>query len=159
MDLKKLVFPCILILFSLAGCSKHLKPDGFPPLYPASVRVIQDGKPLEGAQVCLFRKDDTEQKWGIIGETDSNGIAVLVTHGKFYGVPEGEYLVLVTKQEDVSVSHRGDGSAVDSFTLVEEQYGDKEKTSLQFRVQKRGKNYEEIDVGKAVRTFLGRSVA
>ena len=159
MNLRTFIFPCVLILLSVTGCSRHLKPDGFPPLYPASVQVIQGGKPLEGARVCLYRKDDTPQKWGIIGETDSSGKAVLVTHGKFYGAPEGEYFVVVEKQEDVSVSRSGDGTAVDSYTLVEEQYGNKEKTPLQFRVQKRGKNFEEFDVGQAVRIFLGRSVA
>jgi len=159
MNLKNFVLPCVLILFSLAGCSKQLKPDGFPPLYPASVQVIQDGKPLEGALVSLHGTQDSPLKWGVFAETDSNGKAVFVTHGKFYGAPEGEYLITVEKEEVVEVARRGDNIVSESFTLVETQYADKVKTPLRIQIQKKGKNHAELDVGQPVRISLGQNTA
>ena len=147
------------VAVSIVGCSGERRPDGFPPLYSASVRIVQDGTPLEGATVFLFPTDGTSPKWGTMGFTDSNGKAVLATHGKFSGAPEGEYLVIVEKKENVTSPHRGDGTAVESFLLVEQQYGNKETTPLKIQIQKRGQNHEEFDVGKPVRISLGREVA
>jgi len=148
----------VLGICSVIGCSKQLKPDGFPPLHPVSVLITQDGKPLEGAMVVLHPKDDTPKKWGIIGETDSNGKAIFVTHGKFYGAPEGEYIVTVGKEELVDIASRGENAVTDSYTLVEQQYTDKGESPLRLQIQKRGKNYVELDVGKPVRIFLERNV-
>ena len=149
----------ILGISMIVGCSKQLKPDGFPPLYPVSVLVIQDGQPLAGALISLHGTEDSPLKWGVFAETDSNGKAVFVTHGKFYGAPEGEYLVTVAKEELVEVTNRGGNGATDSFTLIEKQYIDKEKTPFTIQIQKKGKNHAELDVGKPVRIFLGRNVA
>ena len=159
MNLKNFVLPGALILFSLAGCSKQLKPDGFPPLYSASVQVMQDGKPLEGALVSLHGTANTPLKWGVFAQTDSNGKAVFVTHGKFYGAPEGEYLITVEKEEVVEVSRRGDNIVSESFTLVEEQYVDKGKTPLRIQIQKKGRNHAELNVGKPVHISRGQNVA
>jgi len=159
MNLKNFVLPCVLILFSVVGCSRQLKPDGFPPLYPVSVLVIQDGKPLGGALVSLHGTENSPLKWGVFAETDSNGKAVFVTHGKFYGAPEGEYLITVAKEELVEVANRGGNGATDSFTLIEKQYTDREQTPYRIHIQKKSKNHVELDVGKPVREFLGRNVA
>ena len=154
MKTKNLTLLFVLGLCSVIGCSKQLKPDGFPPLHPVSIRIIQDGKPLNGATVSLWHNDETQQKWGIFAETDSDGKAVFVTHGTFYGAPEGEYHVVVTKLEDVVVKRTADDAIIDSYTLVEEQYVDRTTTPLRIRVQKKGKNYEEFNVGQPVRIFL-----
>jgi len=159
MDWKILFVLLILVAFSVVGCSKQLKPDGFPPLYPASVLITQDGQPLKGAKVILFHTDDASQRWGIFGTTDGSGRAVFVTHGKFRGAPEGEYLVAVYKQEEVEVARRGDNIITEAFTLIEEQYTDREKSPLRIQIQRRGKNHGEFDVGKPVRVSLGREVA
>lgn len=158
MKLKYFVVLFGLIVIPAFGCSKQLKPDGFPPLYPVSVRVIQDGKPLEGAMVSLLHKDDTPQKWGIISTTNNNGQAVLVTHGKFYGVPEGDYHVVVTKEEEVIVKSSINNTVVDSYTLIEKQYVDKTTTPLQIQIEKKGKKHEDFNVGKPVHVFCGRNV-
>ena len=157
MKTKNMTLLFVLGLCSVMGCSKQLKPDGFPPLYPVSVRVIQDGQPLHGATVSLWHNDETPQKWGIFADTDSDGKAVFVTHGTFYGAPEGEYHVVVTKLEEVVVKRSADDAIIDSYTLVEKQYVDQATTPLRIRVQKKGKNYEELDVGKSVREFLERN--
>jgi 5-hydroxyisourate hydrolase-like protein (transthyretin family) len=159
MNTKYITILFILGIASVIGCSKSLKPDGFPPLYPASIMVIQDGQPLEGASVILFRVDDSPQKWGIAGVTDKGGRAVLLTHGIHSGVPEGEYAVTVNKAEEVEVSHRAESTVTESFTLIEKQHVDKESTPLRIQIQKKGKNYKEFDVGKPVHISLGRNTA
>jgi len=159
MNLKNFVLPGVLILLSVAGCSGPLKPDGFPPLYPVSVLVIQDGKPLGGALVSLHGTENSPLKWGVFAETDSNGKAVFVTHGKFYGAPEGDYLITVEKEEVVEVSRRGDNIVSESFTLIENQYTDKGKTPLRIQIQKKGKNHAELNVGQPVRISLGQNTA
>ena len=159
MDSKIIITLAALVAVLVVGCSQQLRPDGFPPLYPATVLVIQDGQPLGGAMISLYRADDSPQKWGIFGITNSNGRAVLLTHGTHSGVPEGEYVVTVTKQEEVEISSRAESTVTESFTRVEEQYVDPKKSPLRIHIQKKGKNYEEIDVGKPVRISLGRDVA
>ena len=159
MDSKIIIILVVLVAILVVGCSKQLKPDGFPSLYPVSVMVVQNGRPLEGALVSLHGTEDSPLKWGVFAETDSNGKAIFVTHGKFYGAPEGEYLITVEKLELVEVSSRGGNGVTDVFTLIEKQYVNKGKTPLRIHVQKRGKNHKEIDVGKPVRIHLERNVA
>jgi hypothetical protein len=149
-----------IILLGSAGCSRELKPDGFPPLYPVKIKVIQGGVPLAGADISLHHKGDQPQKWGIIGTTDKNGTAIMVTHGKFFGAPEGEYCVTVEKNEVVPVPKSkkiatDEAGECDTFSLIELQYINQEKSPLNLQVKK-GRNYQEFDVGHACREFVER---
>ena len=149
----------ILTIVSVMGCSQQRRPDGFPTLYPASVMVIQDGKPLEGALVSLHGTEDSPLKWGVFGFSDRNGRATFLTHGIYSGVPEGEFAVTVNKMEEVEISQRAESTVTEAFSFVEKKYVDKEKTPLTIHIQKKGKNHVEFDVGKPVRVSLGRTVA
>ena len=159
MDTKIMVLLVALVAILVCGCSKQLKPDGFPPLYPVSITVIQDGKPLEGALISLHGTENSPLKWGVFGFADRNGRAVLLTHGIHSGAPEGEYIVTVSKQEEVEISRRAESTVTEAFSFVEEQYVSKEKSPLRIHIQKKGKKHVEFDVGKPVRVSLGRTVA
>ena len=158
MNSKIIVLLVALVAIVVAGCSKQLKPDGFPPLYSASVLVIQDGQPLEGAMVSLHGTENSPLKWGVFGFSDRNGRAMLLTHGIHSGAPEGEFIVTVSKQEEVEISQRAESTVTEAFTFVEKQYVDKETSPLKIHIQTKGKNHAEFDVGKPVRVSLGRTV-
>ena len=119
MKAKNITILLMLAIGSVVGCSQQLKPNGFPPLYPVSILVVQDGQPLGGALVSLHGTKDSPLKWGVFATTDSNGKAIFVTHGKFYGAPEGDYLITVEKGEEVQVAKKGDSTTTEAFTFIE----------------------------------------
>ena len=102
---------CILLL--AAGCTQQ-RPDGLPKLYPVSLRVVQEGKPLDGASLVLRTADADALPWTIGGKTDDSGTLVLWTHGKYKGVPAGKFKVVVSKivnegeEEYLDALDRGD---------------------------------------------------
>jgi len=157
----KIIFLLVALvtLLVVGGCSKQLKPDGLPPLYPVSIMVIQDGQPLAGALISLHGTEDSPLKWGVHGITNSSGRAVLLTHGIHSGAPAGEYAVTVNKVEEVVVAQRGDSTITEAFTFIEKQHVDRETTPNRIHIQKKGKNHAELDVGKPVRVSLGRTAA
>ena len=69
-----------------------------PKLYPATITVMQDGKPLEGAQVVVISTDPS-MNWSSGGNTDKNGVVKLRTMGQYDGAPIGKYKVGVRKVE------------------------------------------------------------
>ncbi|GHT09827.1 hypothetical protein FACS1894170_01030 [Planctomycetales bacterium] len=66
-----------------------------PKLYPATLTVLQDGKPLENASVVLINTDATST-WSAGGQTDAKGVVMLQTMGQFKGIPEGTYSYALT---------------------------------------------------------------
>ncbi|MDR1270918.1 MAG: carboxypeptidase-like regulatory domain-containing protein [Planctomycetaceae bacterium] len=82
-------------MLSLTACREETLP-GMPKRYPASLTVIQDGKPLADAQVVLINIDPNSN-WSGGGNTDKNGVVQLRTLGQFNGIPEGTYKVGVSK--------------------------------------------------------------
>ncbi|GHT44480.1 hypothetical protein FACS189454_01970 [Planctomycetales bacterium] len=91
---------------TLSGCGQRGLP-GMPKLYPATLTVFQDGKPLENASVVLINVDPSST-WSAGGQTDANGIVRLQTMGQFKGIPEGTYSVAVSKIEFPDFEHPGD---------------------------------------------------
>ncbi|MCL2742617.1 MAG: hypothetical protein FWE67_02075 [Planctomycetaceae bacterium] len=92
---------CFLLLFCsvllvIGGCSVEPTPDGFPKLYPVTVTIKQEGKELPGATVRLVPMYESNI-WTTGAVTDSQGKAVLRTHGKYSGAPAGKFKVCVTK--------------------------------------------------------------
>ncbi len=137
----KYIVPFVVVLTTLflAGCRRVERPADMPKLYPCEVAVLSEGKPLAGAKVS-FHKKDPDFKWGIGGFTDESGKAVMVTHGQYHGVPEGEYLVAISKQErDRIETPAGDPDRVvkiprnamlNVYTWVAPVYAEPETTTL-----------------------------
>lgn len=162
-----------LALSVFSGCGGQKYPDGFPKVYPVTVSVVQDGKPLEGANVLFYAQDEVNSRWGIGGCTDAAGNAIMAVNGKYKGVPAGQYKVTVTKvvtesnqdkippQPDATkdpvafetwYQKYGQGPILNKeFTLVEEQFAELAKTPLTAEVAASGSNSVKLDVGKAIR--------
>ena len=98
---KKHFYPLtiILVLLICNGCSKENRPDDLPKLYPVTLTITIDGKPLGGALVNLFTEDQSISKWTIGGYTNAEGKLILATHGQFRGAPAGKFKVCVRKSE------------------------------------------------------------
>ncbi|MDR1958188.1 MAG: carboxypeptidase-like regulatory domain-containing protein [Planctomycetaceae bacterium] len=97
MQRKHSVFvPVCCVLLMLNGCGGAKKPEGMPPLYPCQITITQEGKPLADAVVSLASENN---KWQSSAQTDTKGVAELITYGQFLGVPAGTYKVLVVKRE------------------------------------------------------------
>jgi len=150
----------ITIILSLSGCGGPAKPAGFPPLYPVSLKVMQEGQPLVDAAVSL-RIADNSMTWSIGGRTDEQGIAVLWTHGKFRGAPAGTFKVAVEKvvnegeKEMLEAADRGDTATaakipVNSYAFVKDEYTSIEKTPIEIEITKKSKMIE-VDAGSIVK--------
>lgn len=142
-----------------------------PKLYPASVTVTQEGKPLAGAMVQLIPEDSVNSAWGPGGTTNASGVVVLQTNGKYKGAPLGKYKVTVTKREqephpNPELAQGGPrtpefakfqeiGRNLKVYSYVESQYGSIAETPLNIEVTAKEKNYT-IDAGKAVKTDVKR---
>jgi hypothetical protein len=158
---KSILFSCIFCLtFILSGCSDSSRPHDLPELQPCTLTILQENRGLAEASVMLYATDSANTKWVIAGNTDANGRVVLKTHGKFSGVPIGEYKVVITKTERVPAEMSkpaipdSEGNIppqpVDIYYLIEPQYTDVSATPLTVMVKK-GTNTATISVGKAVR--------
>ena len=79
-------------LWTFAGCSKS----SGPKLYPVRGKITYKGAPVDGANV-MFRAVDGNASGA--GRTDASG-AYQITSQWGTGLPEGEYLVSVTKFEE-----------------------------------------------------------
>lgn len=144
----------LLFSFLLVGCGRTPTPDDLPPLHPVTLTITQNGAPLAGANVLLFAVSG-EDKWAPGGVTDSAGIVLPKSQGRYAGAPVGKYKVCVSKSEIEKLSP-GDsdaGKRAKAFKLVEDQYGNPETTPLEFEVVA-GKNTATLDAGKAVRIAL-----
>lgn len=156
----------ITVAASLAGCKKDSRPEGLPDLYPISVKVIQDGAPLEGAHVAFISSDPKLMRWPCGGATGADGIAKINTYG-FDGAPEGKFAVTVSKYEseggmtaEESAAAMKDGSAPPPqsesvYNLVGMNFGNSSKTPLSVEVKAVELNETpEFDVGKAERNVI-----
>lgn len=101
LSLRGLLVGLLLIgpaLIGLVGCGEP-HPDGMPALYPASVIIMQDGKPLPDATVTLVPTDSALTRWPVGSVTDATGKAKLKTYAKYDGAPAGSFKVTVNKSE------------------------------------------------------------
>ena len=146
-----------------AGCGQKL-PDGMPKLYPTSITITIDGKPMEEINVNLYPKTaGTLAGLAIFGRTDANGVAKIQTNGLYDGCPEGEFAVCASKTRTVHgpTMSNYDGSPLEEaaarafaekvenereeFLVVGADYNAKETTPLTMSVAK-GKNAQTFDI-------------
>lgn len=160
-----LIFLSVSVLFFI-GCGERL-PDGMPPLTPCELTILQENVPLKGATVSLLPEEGLA-KWNLVGITNDFGVVKILANGKYNGVPQGKYKVVVMKIE----SEKGTGPAIPMpgepgydeavaaldkippakrFTLVEKMYSNPTATPLTLDIPGRGPVKQNIEVGKAVR--------
>ena len=156
------------VLLFLTGCSSGPpRPADMPPLFSTSITVVQEGVPLEGAEVSLF-SDDASFKWTVVGTTNASGKANLMTHAQFSGAPLGTYKVVINKTEQpdggvpffpdneegqrMRAEHEKMASQgkITQYTLVEKKYTDVKSTPLTITIEPRTNN-EQFEVGKPVK--------
>ncbi|MDR2705442.1 MAG: hypothetical protein LBC02_06660 [Planctomycetaceae bacterium] len=157
---KSILFGSVFSLtFVLSGCGDSSRPKDFPVLQPCTLTITQNGQGLADAFVMLYSVDPTNAKWVIAGNTDTNGKVVPKTHGKFLGVPVGEYKIVVTKTEQVKdetaqqifdAETNTSSQKVDIYYLIDKIYTDVSTTPLTINIRN-GKNDQTFDVGKPVR--------
>ena len=164
MNLRKILTSvCVAALcFSVTiGCGGKKKPEGLPKLVPLSVKVIQDGQPLNEASVSLISDKPELMRWPSGGVTGTDGVAVITTYG-FEGAPEGTFKVVVTKaevtggaqsQEEAMKAMTGETTleAEQHFSLVADEYDSASTTPLSIDVPSANKGIPEFDVGESVR--------
>ena len=148
----------MVVLAFQPGCSKDTsRPVDLPKLYPVSITVTQEGKPLEGATVTLHAKAET--KYGTcIASTDASGLAVIRTYS-YKGAPLGQYSVTIEKRavegakEVVLEGGITDLVGGKVYQFVEPKYTKKSSTSLGVDVTEAGVT-ETFDVGAPVHQYL-----
>ena len=98
-EMKRLLYAPIILgcsyLFVFAGCSAQKTPDGMPALYPCTILLTMDGRPLDEASVTLHPMEQSGYSAG--GTTNASGAVEIMTGGQYRGVPVGQYKVTVTK--------------------------------------------------------------
>ena len=109
MRLYCMIFLLVALPVLVVGCGTK-PPDGFPKVFPCTIKVVDGGTPIEGCSVTLSGPSGVAYACG--GATDASGVATLgTTQGNFHqpGAPAGEYKVVLSK------------AAPTSATLTEEQ--------------------------------------
>ena len=127
----------LILVFGTLGCGPKLPP-GIPKLYPCTIRVTMDGKPVEKATVALFpdgEGDNTEGLWGTAGYTDSQGSVTLKTDGQYKGIPAGKYKVCVYRVEIEEREYQGYFESQNlpprkTTVIVDLKYDDPDQTPL-----------------------------
>jgi len=160
---KQLTSLCVVMLTCsvLFGCGGKKRPEGLPKLFPLSVKIIQDGRPLPEASVILMSDKPELTRWPSGGVTGADGVVVITTYG-FEGAPEGTFKVVVTKeevtggaqsQEEAMKAMQGETTleGEQHFSLVADEYANANTTPLSIDVSSSNKEVVEFDVGEAVR--------
>jgi hypothetical protein len=75
----------------LLGCAQRRDvPADLPPLMPCTIEVTWNAAPLASATVTVLPETG---RWVGVGQTDGAGRAVILTHGRYAGLPAGRYRV------------------------------------------------------------------
>lgn len=165
-----------VFFFSFLGCGGEKRPADLPDLFPVSVTIEQEGKPVPGAVVTLNHADG-DAKWSASCETENDGVAKnFFTNGKYKGVTQGKFKVCVRKLEREAVEkvdlppeptdqyerylwrqkYEESQKRPESYDLIEAKYFDPRLTTLEIEVTAGGKNEFTIDAGKPTRYIFKR---
>jgi len=126
--------------------------------------VTQDGQPLSEATVTLVSVDPAF-KWTVFAQLNASGTGRVFTQGLFPGAPEGEYKVVIFKEESVTeqagpaIVRQGEfgvetitPTVLTVYSLVEKEYTNAETTPLNITISRSGNN-QTFDCGKPVRVM------
>lgn len=126
----------ISMLFAFAGGLVGCSGDGKLSVYPVSGTVTQNGKPLDGATVYLYAKDEAviAAKTPVPqGKTDASGKFQLKTYEANDGAPAGEYNVAIVAMKVVNDSE--DPEQIVETDLLKGRYSDSAQSGLTATVQ------------------------
>ena len=144
-----------IFILALLGCSKP-RPEGLPKLYPVTLQFTQGGEPCVEAAVSLIPEPGSP--WGSGGITDANGRVTLHTHGKYPGIPAGNYKITVSKIESEFVGPTpqgmGDIQASNAYSLIDSIYTLPSTTTLAIEVGEGIKSFPPFELGDKVRELL-----
>ena len=144
------VIPSLFILL-FSGCGEP-RPDGMPKLYPVTLTLEQEGKPLAEATVILVPQFPCT--WTVGGITDTSGRVQLKTHGKHDGAPAGNFKICVRKTiiegESLSLLDRPTAPR-QYYEGVEPEYGNAETTPLEINIEPKRQTFPPFDAGKAIK--------
>ena len=138
---------CLAIL----GCGSAPLPDGMPKLSSCVITVQSDGQPLEGV-VVAFHHSDPAFRWAPGATTNAAGKAVMVTHGQYFGVVDGDYVITVSKMERESFDPAKPPREIKVYTLIDAQFSNPKTSPLKISVA--GKTAQTVDVGKGIKEIL-----
>jgi hypothetical protein len=151
------LFLGFLTLCSISGCGDSTRPKDLPKLFPCTITITQDNKPLEGASVELVLTDPSDAKYKSLAITNTDGKVVMSTYGH-QGVPLGKYKVVVRKNIDDDLVYgtnsmgKKEVVAYKTYKTVEEQFSDPKTTPHEIEMTGKEKRVEAIfDVGKAIK--------
>jgi hypothetical protein len=108
----------VLALSALLCVSCSSQKADVPKTYSASIKITQNGTPVEGATVTLVPKEATGR--GASGLTNASGVAQMALPGLTEGVVPGDYWVGVSKVK---------GEAADASMTPEQFYQAQEERS------------------------------
>ncbi|MDR3111346.1 MAG: hypothetical protein LBU65_16880 [Planctomycetaceae bacterium] len=147
-----------LFCFTFVGCSEP-RPDDLPKLQSVVLTFTQDGQPCDGATVFLEPVD--QNPWGVGGATNSSGVVVFKTHGKYVGAPAGKYKVVVQKIENELSGPAPDPNDMyapqpetNSYNLVDTKYENAASTPLEIEVVQGTKFAQTFELGKKIKEKL-----
>jgi hypothetical protein len=158
-ELTLLVLLLLWMFLVLSGCSQTEYPKDLPRLYAGTITITQQNVPLANASVFLTPTDGSQ--WNAGGTTNTNGKAILYTHGRYKGVVAGTYKVTIDKYEighekpnaETIYAKTGNYPVPDAYSFVELQYTDSNKTPLEIIISEKNQSFS-FDVGPSVRVLL-----
>jgi len=149
---------------AVVGCGPKA-PDGFPQVFPCTIKVVNGGTPVEGVGISLTMPKGSVYATG--GATDASGAVALGTsQGSFHktGAPAGDFKVVLSKAAPVSESlteeqaramepHERQAFMVKmaaeqakAKSIVPPDLSDAMRTPIQLTVKEGGDNTLEIDL-------------
>ena len=143
----------VILCCVFAGCGGEPEPEGMPKRHPAIILFTQAGEPCEGASVRLA--PETQSNWSVGGSTDATGTVELKTYGKYPGVPEGKYKVVVSKIEREPVGSAPaamyETQREEVYDLIDPIYSTPEETTLSIEVKPGKNSFGPFDLGEQIR--------
>ncbi|MDR0521247.1 MAG: hypothetical protein LBH00_05270 [Planctomycetaceae bacterium] len=150
----------LIVTLTLNGCGDTSRPKDLPKLYPCTITITQEGKPLIGATVEFIPADAANAKFRAVSTTGEDGSVNMSTYG-FAGAPAGKYKVIVTKTMDDDFvyaaevnpeSGEKDIVSFHTYRLVEEKYSTAETTPFEIEITGKERSVTKtFDAGKAVK--------
>lgn len=139
-----LLLTSLCYLFSGCGSAEDQWEQGRPKVVPATVTVLFNGEPLEGASVFLSLQNGSS---GATAETDKQGKGSLTTFKTGDGVIPGNHLVKINKvhvETTVGTEKLPDSDdypvTIKRTELLPEKYGDYKTSGLTVTATQEGPN-------------------
>jgi hypothetical protein len=146
-----------VMLIAFSSCNNNPQPDDLPKLYPCTITITQDGKPLDSAAVELVAADQSNTKYKSATQTNAEGKAVMSTYG-YNGTPAGKYKVIVSKKVDEDLVYAPNTSggqdvvSYKTYQTVETKYYDAKTTPHEIEITGKEKSVKAtFDVGKPIK--------